>query len=129
MSAAQNPSRKIVRILLIAVAVIILMPGIFLAFIWYANVAAEKNARMFCEGIPIGSDISLEIAKFEEAIGYKKKPGGKVSVHHYGFPQKGFSKDRHTFLFDGFMFDKGYCEVTLNAAGKVMSKNSSMQYD
>lgn len=103
--------------------------GIVCAYIWYANESAEKDAWYFCERMSLGSDIAAGIEKFEKATGYKKAPGGKVSALHYGFPQEGFAKNKHTFIFKGFMLDKAYCDVSLTADGKITGRNSYFQYD
>lgn len=109
--------------------ILIALPGILCASIVYANARAETDARDFCERLPLGADIVLEIEKFERDIGFKKAPGGKVSADHHGFPDEGFTKNQHTFLFKGFMLDKGYCVVSLAADGKITAKNSSFMYD
>jgi hypothetical protein len=129
MSNAPSLNKRIARTLVKSAIILICVPGILLGYIWYANAAAEMNARVFCDGIPVGSSITSEIAKFEKDIGYRQEPGGKVSVRHYGFPQEGFSTDSHTFLFYGFMSDRAYCDVSLSADGKITARNSFMQYD
>lgn len=95
----------------------------------YANARAETDARDFCERMPLGADIVLEIEKFERDIGFKKVSGGKVSADHYGSPDEGFARNQHIFFFKGFMLDKGYCVVSLAAEGKITAKNSSFTYD
>ncbi|NHZ44669.1 hypothetical protein [Massilia aquatica] len=103
--------------------------SVLCASIWYANASAEKEAWNFCERMPLGSDIHSEIEKFEKDIGYHKVPGGRVSASHYGFPEAGFANNKHTFIFKGFMLDKAYCDVSLTDDGKIIGKNSFIQYD
>lgn len=124
-----EPKKDVVYSLVKCVIGILIVPGAILAFVGYANWSADRAAQVYCDGIPLGSDISVEIEKFENRIGYKKEPGGKVSVRHYGFPDAGFPKDSHTFIFNGFMFEKAYCDVALSPDGKVKSKISGFQYD
>ena len=121
----KNIARKAMKV---AITLITVISSVAL-LILYSNWSAEKDAQSFCHGVPLGSDITVEIMKFETKIGDKLEPGGKVSVRHYGFPEEGFPKGHHSFLFKGFMFEKAYCDVSLDENGKVVSKRSYMQYD
>ena len=129
MNELRNGSSDVIRSLMKVGVAIVCVPALLYAGLWYANWSAERSAQVFCDGIPLGSDITLEIVKFEKEIGFRQEPGGKVSVRHYGFPQEGFSKDRHTFLFNGFWYDKAYCDVSIGPDGKVTAKKSFIQYD
>ncbi|WP_157778543.1 hypothetical protein [Massilia violaceinigra] len=129
MLSLSESKKDVVNSLLKVAIGIIVVPGAVLAFVWYSNWSAERSARVYCDGIQLGSDISVEIEKFEKNIGFEKEPGGKVSVRHYGFPQERFPMGQHTFLFNGFMFEKAYCDVSLSPDGKVTAKNSFIHYD
>ncbi|MDQ1834515.1 hypothetical protein [Massilia scottii] len=128
LSLSESKKDVVYSVLKVAIGIIV-VPGAALAFVWYSNWSAERSARVYCDGIQLGSDISVQIEKFEKNIGYKKESGGKVSVRHYGFPQERFPMGQHTFLFYGFMFDKAYCDVSLSPDGKVTAKNSFIHYD
>lgn len=124
-----SPNERIYRTLVKAAITLSCVPGLLFGYIWYANWTAESEARVFCERTRLGADIGFTVIEFEHEIGYRKVPGGKVSVRHYGFPEQGFAKDKHTFLFNGFMFDKAYCDVSLNPDGKIIGKQSFILYD
>jgi hypothetical protein len=133
MSDPPKSARKrvftLVKITAIAAMTLIAIPGTLIAFVWYANRSAEREAREFCDGIAQGTDIALAIAKMEKQTGFEKRAGEKTSVRHVGFPDEGLAKNSHTFIYPGFIFDKAECTVWLDQNGKVTSSFSKMLYD
>lgn len=98
--------------------------------IHYPNWTAERAARAFCTGVRPGADMSAIIHQFEIDVGFERSPNSKVSVRHYGFPDPGFAKDSHTFVFPGFMLDKAECIIGVDKDGKATSmKHIEMLYD
>ena len=85
--------------------------GVLIAGIYYVNWSAEKKAKLFCDEILVGSDVSLAINRAKQ---------GKIFYGDY----RGF-----TFYFPGFVFDKAVCAVTVDSDRKVTSKGSEMEYD
>jgi hypothetical protein len=103
--------KKILLLLGQIALVIVALIGVMLAGVGYVNWAAEKRAKVFCDGIAMGSDISLVLEKAKT--------------------QKVFLDDSppYNFYFFGFVFDKAVCEVSVDANRKVVSKVSEMEYD
>jgi hypothetical protein len=103
--------KKILLLLGKIVLVIMALIGVMLAGVGYVNWTAERKAKAFCDGIAMGSDISLvlEKAKTEKVFIDDSPP--------------------YNFYFFGFVFDKAVCEVSVDANRKVVSKVSEMEYD
>jgi hypothetical protein len=120
---------KFLKMVAMVIAVPIILLALLAVFVNYLNWVAESKAKAFCNAIETGSDISVIIDKFDKDTGYEKKPGGKVSAFHYGYPEDGALADGHTFIFPGIFFDKAYCDVSLTKNGKVASKKSYFMYD
>jgi hypothetical protein len=102
------------------VAVILLLGASFIALGLYANWAAEREARKFCDETPIGSDISAATAKAENRKILWGASGHDAPVG-VGSP--------YAFYFFGFVMDKAVCYVSIDRQGKVRSKQSEMQID
>lgn len=103
--------RRVFRIVVGLTGAAVAIVVVFVGCVAYVNWSAEKRAREFCSRIPVGSDISSATSKAND---------GKIL---WG------SASGYTFYFSGFIFDKAVCEVSVDKAGKVISKNTEMEYD
>jgi hypothetical protein len=108
-------SRKSVKKLFLLVGKValgvVLALGALVACLFYIDWSAERRAKMFCEEIAIGSDISGATRKVKDKKDY------------YGDSQQ------YTFYFWGVVFDKAVCEVSVDQNQKVTAKHSEMEYD
>ncbi len=129
MSEQTNSGKKTLYFLLKLVIGIISLPLILFVLVWYSVWSAEHDANAFCDQIALGADIIPIIAQFERQTGFEKKPGGKVSARHYGYPDPNFDRDGHVFLFPAMMFSNGYCSIALTENGRVKSKIAYFQAD
>jgi hypothetical protein len=112
--------------LLIGVVVVLLFSGALVALGVYADWAAEKNARAFCDEISIGSDISTATAR---AADRKIMFGPSSAIERKALWGASDSGVYTFYFFAAFIFDKAVCEVSVNREGKVRSKFSEMEYD
>lgn len=107
-------SRQLLKILLAMVIVL----GLIMAIPEFMNRRAEASAQAFCTELKPGSEIAWAVARFETA------EGGRDSMHYAGADGKS-----HSFVFPGFVFDRAYCEVELDANGKVKAVQAVFRYD
>ena len=111
MSARPRFLKKLAKATAVAVAAIILGGAIFMGVAFYSNWSAGRNARVFCEAIPVGSAISAATAKADE----RKILWGADRLYRFYFP--------------GAFFDKGICDVEVDPQGRVLRKAFAMLYD
>jgi hypothetical protein len=103
--------KRLLKVLAGVATVIILGLAAIIAFARYGNWHAEQKARAFCDAIPVGSGISIAIARAEN----ERVLWGQG--HFY------------TFFFPGSFFDKAVCEVEVDQRGMVVQKGSAVAYD
>ena len=115
-----------IKWLLISAATALILFGGSVALLAYTYWSAERDARGFCDQIPIGSDISTATAKaMASKIGF-----GPSSALEKKLLWKGSDSGVYTFyFFTAFIFDKAVCEVGVTRGGKVRSKHSEMEID
>jgi hypothetical protein len=106
-----SDAKNLLKSLGIIGAFIVCVCGAIVGCIYYLNWSAEKKASAFCAEIDLGSDIALATMKANQ-LGIR-----------YG------SYKGYTFYFPGMMFDKAICSVSVDQAGKVVSKASEMEHD
>jgi hypothetical protein len=110
-SHLMSDAKNLVKSFGIVGAIILCAGAAIVGCVYYLNWSAEKKANAFCADIVIGSDISLATQKANR-LG--------ISFGSY----KGY-----TFYFPGTMFTKAICSVSVDQAGKVVSKAYEMEYD
>jgi hypothetical protein len=103
--------KRLLKALAAVATVVILGLAALIAFALYGNWHAGQKARAFCDAIPVGSGISIAIARAENE--------GVL------WGQRRF----YTFFFPGSFFDKAVCEVEVDQRGMVVKKGSVMAYD
>ena len=111
MSDARKSIKKIVFLVGKVALGLAVAFGAMVACVFYIDWAAERKAKIFCEEIAIGSDISDALGKVKDKKDF------------YGDSQQ------YTFYFWGLVFDKAVCEVSVDSERKVTAKHSEMEYD
>ena len=99
------------RNIALVAACLILGVAVLLAVGLYGDRSAERNARAFCDAIPIGSPISNAVAK------------AKAEKILWGTARF------YSFYFPGVVFDKAICEVEVDEHGVVVTKGYVMEHD
>jgi len=107
---ARRASRELLKILLGVMFGLALMAGLLFGIPAGMNWHARKQAEEFCSGIKRGADLTALAAGFDKAA-------GEQHILHYE-ADDGAS---HTFLFEGFMFDKAACRVAMDKNRKAVS--------
>ena len=82
-----------------------------LACVFYIDWAAERRAKIVCQEIALGSDISEAIRTVRDKKDF------------YGDSQQ------YTLYFWGLVFDKAVCKVSIDPNRRVTAKHSEMEYD
>jgi len=101
------------KLLIDAIAVVLLLLGAWVAYVLKSTSSAERNAQQFCDEITVGSDVGPAVAKAEDR---------KLLY--------GLHEQTYTFYFPtDTLFDKAICQVSVSSDGKVLSKGSVMEYD
>jgi hypothetical protein len=109
----QAKTKSRIRIVAVIIGIVVLLAGLFVvlmaaSFKW-ADWRAERQAKAFCNAIPIGSDVAPAVARAGQY---------SASKHPWGY----------SFVFQA-NFDSAYCDVRTDAGGKVLEKRTQMLYD
>ena len=78
------------------------------------NWRAEKKAESFCQSVARGADVAAMARNFEKSL---EQSAGEQHILHY----EADDAASHTFLFEGFMFDKAACRVAMDKDRKAVS--------
>jgi hypothetical protein len=101
------------KVLIAAVAGVLLILGALVAYVSQSTSSAERNAKQFCDEIALGSDIAPALAMAKDR---------KILY--------GLNEQTYTFYFPTVaLFDKAICEVSVSSDGRALSKGSVMEYD
>ena len=111
MSNSRISIRELAYPFVILACAIVAVVGTAVACTAYLDWSAERQAKAFCNDVPIGSDISLAVERAKDK---------KLLYGDYR---------RYTFYFPGMVFDKAVCEIWIDPNRKVTSKHSEMEYD
>jgi hypothetical protein len=114
--AEASAAQSMVRMAVIVLVAVLAVPAFYVCFIWYLDASADRDAQQFCRSIPIGSDVATAVERFEE----RDERSGWM---HYG------NEAGHSFRFPIMMTDSAYCDVALDAQGRVVKKNAYVLYD
>lgn len=108
--SAMNPWAAAAVLLAVVLAVPVVILSSFFFIIW----SAERDATNFCKSIPIDSDIEAAIDRYE-----KREKHDERSSWHY------VHEESHAFQFPILFDESAYCDVAVNAKGKVLDKSES----
>jgi hypothetical protein len=103
-------SRELLKILLGVVIGLAMLAGLAYGVPAGMNWNAEQKARAFCDGVKRGADVAAMAANFD-------KSAGEQHILHY----EADDASSHTFLFEGFIFDKAACRVVMDKDHKAVS--------
>ncbi|HEX7641831.1 MAG TPA: hypothetical protein VF472_06410 [Burkholderiaceae bacterium] len=78
------------------------------------NWNAEKRAKSFCQAVKSGADVAVMVGNFEKGL---EQGAGERRILHY----EAEDASSHTFLFEGFMFDKAACRVAMDKSHRAVS--------
>jgi hypothetical protein len=112
-SLAKRFSRELLKILAGVALGLAVLAGLLVGVPAGMNWNAEKKAGAFCESVKRGADVSAMAANFEKNL--EKSAGERILQYDAD------DASSHTFLFEGFMFDKAACRVAMDKDRKAVS--------
>ena len=104
------------KTVLLVVAVFVALCAAVLGYAGYANHAAERSARSFCDATAAGSTLEAALAR-----------AGERGARHRG-PIRNDGREEHNFEFQGWVFNVGVCRA-LVADGRIVSVAAMLEGD